>query len=71
MGNIDNTAEKWELLTTAEQVVAAHEAGRRVWNRGASRGCRWHEVGNRGIDNIRAFLRMGWQYRVRAIGATP
>lgn len=60
---------QWEILTTAEQVMAAHEAGRRVWNRSGKR-CRWHEVGSRGIENIRAFLRMGWEYRAAIAKAT-
>lgn len=61
---------QWETLATAEQVVAAHNAGRRVFNRPRPR-CRWREVGNRGIDNIRAFIDDGWEYRAKATGAQP
>lgn len=61
---------EWELLSTAEQIVAAHEAGRTVWNRPGKR-YKWYAVENRGEENIRAFLRMGWEYRAKATGAQP
>jgi len=63
---------QWEMLTTAEQVMAAHEAGRGVWNR-PGKGRQWLQVGCRGIDNIRAFILAGWEYRAItfATGAQP
>lgn len=63
---------RWEPLTTAEQVMAAHEAGRGVWNR-PRKGCQWLQVHCRGIKNIRAFLDSGWEYRAIAFttGAQP